>query len=223
MVKKKEKAVKSPVVAKAAAMCSRIGQRCRTRCSAVLAAKAAGLIGVMALVALGMNVWTENRVVILEADRVTQEVTAFKLIRAEEGKYVAQWNAETDVEVRALQAEQDELNKEKSKLSAAQYKKKQEALAKKIEVLKRKNEYRVRQIAAASRQAALSIQKEMGEAIKRVAKREHAGIILNSSNVIYADDETNNITDALIKEMNKAITSVTYPNPLTFQFTSGEK
>ena len=115
------------------------------------------------------------------------------------------------------------MNKEKSKLSAAQYKKKQEALAKKIEVLKRKNEYRVRQIAAASRQAALSIQKEMGEAIKRVAKREHAGIILNSSNVIYADDETNNITDALIKEMNKAITSVTYPNPLTFQFTSGEK
>lgn len=177
--------------------------------------KALGWIAAMFLVSLTVQVMTENRVVVVNPNRVSEEAVVFKKIREQQAKYEAQLNAESSVEMAALQEEQNKLEAEKKKMKADEFQKKQEALSEKIMAFKRKYAYRVRQIVTASQMAAASTEKTTNEVIKRVAKQEKAGIILSAANVMSADDKTNDITKEFVEEMNKTISEVSYPDPAT--------
>lgn len=184
--------------------------------------KALGWMTAMVLVAFSVQIMTKNRVVIVNPARVSQEASVFQEIRKTQAKYEATLNAESSVELAALQEEQKKLDQEKKKTNATEFQKKQDALNEKVMAFKRKYAYRVRQIVTASQQAAASTEKATADALKRVAERERVGIVLNTTGIMYANEKTNDITQEFIDEMNKTVPTVAYPDPATINIALGE-
>ncbi len=220
---KKEKRVNTSVIKKVTDTFSVVGNKCNNcQQSGIQTLKALGWITAMILVTFSVQIMTKNRVVIVNPTRVSQEATVFQEIRKTQAKYEATLNAESSVELAALQEEQKKLDQEKKKINAAEFQKKQDALNEKVMAFKRKYAYRIRQIVTASQQAAASTEKETAAALKRVAEREQVGIVLNTTSIMYADEKTNDITQEFIDEMNKTVPTVAYPDPATINIALGE-
>ncbi len=163
-----------------------------------------------------------KKAVIVNFEKVKQEAEAYKSILAEQRKYEEKLQAQMGLDIGALQKEDAALAAKKGKMKEADYQKEVVVLQKKAAELQQKYRYQAQQILGASQMAAEKIQADVEKTLETVATKAGAGVVLNAAVVVYANDDTNNITDCFVKELNKTVKPVAYPDPATVQLTAGE-
>lgn len=163
-----------------------------------------------------------KKTVIVNFEQVKQEAEAYKAIVAEQRKYEEKLQAQMGLDFGALQKEDADLVAKKGKMKESEYQKEVVALQKKAAELQQRYRYQAQQILGASQMAAEKIQADVEKTLEKVAKKAGAGVVLNAAVVVYANDDTNNITDCFVKELNKTIKPVAYPDPTTVNLTAGE-
>ncbi len=163
-----------------------------------------------------------KKAVIVNFEQVKQEAEAYKSILAEQRKYEEKLQAQMGLDIGALQKEDAALAAKKEKMKEADYQKEVVVLQKKAAELQQKYRYQAQQILGASQMAAEKIQADVEKTLETVATKAGAGVVLNAAVVVYANDDTNNITDCFVKELNKTVKPVAYPDPATVKLTAGE-
>lgn len=182
----------------------------------------AAVLGIIVVVAVGLCMCCRKSVAVIDFGKVRQSAEVYKSIIAEQTKYEEKLQAQLSLEAGSLQKEDQALGEQKSKLKDADYKKKAAALQKKAFELQQKYQYQAQQILAASQIAVEKIQADVEKIVAEVADDNCVGIVLNKEVTIYADEKTNDITDAFIEALNEKIKPVEYPNPETIQLNLGE-
>ncbi len=219
VTKKTKQVVKTDVKAEAKKECPITGCACL---SPKKTAFGLGVLAVMVLVALGVSSLMSNRTVIINFDKVKQEAVVYQSILTEQMQYEQKLQAKMALDFGALQKEDSELTAKKAKLKPAEFQKKVEALRAKVAAAQQKYDYELKKILAATQMAVAQVQKDIEATLEDVAESENAGVVLNTSAVVYVNDDTNDITDAFVAALNQKVKPVAYPNPDTLQIKAGE-
>ena len=195
-------------------------------CACSRTKKIAAVLGVILIAAgLGAGVCRMmccgTKTMVIDFDRVQQEATAYKAILDQQKEYEAQVQAQLAQAADALAAEEKALVDRKSSMKEAEFKKETMALQQKA--LDLQNRYRglFQQIGRASQLAAAQIQESVEETLQKVARRAGAGVVLNKAMTVHVGTK-NDLTDCLIKALNKSVKPVAYPNPSNMNPEGGQ-
>ena len=180
------------------------------------AAVLSGAVLIAAGLAFGACRWAccGTRTVVIDFDRIQQEATVYRTILEQQKNYEEKLQAELALEAGVLEKEEKKLVAQKGKLKEAEFKKKAADLQKKATELQAKYQFRYQQVGMASQLAAEQVRVPVREVLERVAKKAGAGVVLNKSVTVYAGEKAD-ITDHLIRALNKSVQPGTYPNPET--------
>lgn len=156
-----------------------------------------------------------GKIGVLDVDRLRGEAAAYKTIAAEQQKYEELWKMK-------FMAEKEVLDKEDQELAAAAKAKKMkpgelrraiEELQKKALALQKKYQAEAAKILAASKSVLTQVDELMLQAASTVAEKKGYDVVI-PDRVIYASDRAD-ITDDVIKALNKKSIQIKYPDPQT--------
>lgn len=172
-------------------------------------------ISAVVVVALLGWVWCScgSSVAVIDFNAVQMKAKVYQSVLAEQKKYEDQVRIRMVADSGDLEKEAQNLEKQKASLKPDEYQKKAVALQRKLVAVQEKYRPMVERIVAASQ---LAIREGAGkyvdEAVKQTARQKHVKVLLPKTATLYTDDCVD-VTDVFVKNLDKLIQTVPYPDP----------
>ena len=136
----------------------------------------------------------------------------YQSVIAEQRKYEEQIRVRIAADSADLEKEAQDLEKKKATLKPEEYQKKVMSLQRRFMVIQDKYRPMVERIIAASQVALKGAEKEIAQAVEQTARQKGVKVLLPVNNVLYADKKAD-MTDTFVKNLDKLVISVPYPDP----------
>jgi len=178
------------------------------------------LIGVAAVALLGFAAYkaTRPQIGIINFQTVQQKAKAYVAAAEQQKKYDEQIQAiiMKDKDFIQLEADGKKLAEQQKTLSKEEFERKSNALQAKA--LKINERYRAsfERNAMASQLALKALEKQIAEAIEATSQKTGAKVLLPVNTILYASEKAD-FTDVFVKELDKRVQDVNYPNPVTLK------
>lgn len=153
------------------------------------------------------NAMAAGDIGVLDVEKIVKESTAMKDIQNKVGKKQEEYQKEISKEESKLEAEKKAVEGKKSTLSKANSEKQAEAFEKKVESLRSNVERKQNILKKSSLDAMSKINDKIKEIVTKIAKDKGLSVVTPSSQVVYFDAK-NDITEEVLKMLNKEITKV---------------
>lgn len=173
---------------------------------------AAGLLAGVAVLAWGWCVTTRPGVGIIDFAVAQGKAKVYQSVVAEQKKYEEQIRVRIAADSVDLEKEAQELEKKKASMKAEEYQKKAMSLQRRFMVIQDKYRPMVERVIASSQIALKSAEKEIAKAIEQTARQKGVKVLLPVNSVLYADKKAD-MTDTFVKNLDKLVVSVPYPDP----------
>lgn len=174
---------------------------------------AVALVG--SVVAMGFSCVNshKNSVGVINFNAVREKAKVFTMIAQEQQKYDAVVKEKMDKELAPLQARADKLEKEKANMTGSEISKEMTSLQKKALDIQMKYRPELERNAIASQLAVKVIEPQMEEAVHATAKKENMSMVILNAQIVSVEDKSVDVTDTFVKELDKIVTTVKYPDP----------
>ena len=172
----------------------------------------AGLLVGVAVLAWGYCVTTRPGVGIIDFGAAQAKAKLYQSVITEQKKYEQQIQVRISADSVDLEKEAKELESKKDKLSSEEYQKKAQSLQRRFMVIQEKYRPAVERIVAASQIALKGAEKEIAKAVEQTAQQKGVKVLLPVNSVLYADKSAD-MTDTFVKNLDKLVQSVPYPDP----------
>ena len=174
-------------------------------------------LGVGLLVGVAALTWawcitTRPSVGIIDFGAAQAKAKLYQSVITEQRKYEEQIRVRIAADSVDIEKEAKELENKKNKLTAEEYQKKALALQRRFMVIQDKYRPAVERIMAASQIALKSAEKQIAEAVEKTARQKGVKVLLPVNSVLYADKSAD-MTDTFVKNLDKLVVSVPYPDP----------
>ena len=159
--------------------------------------------------------WCVSRpdVGVIDFNVVQAKAKVYQSVLAEQKKYEDQVRILVIADSGDLEKEGQNLEKQRATLKSEEYQKKAAALQRKIMAVQEKYRPAVERIVAASQLALREgAAKYVDEAMEKTANQKGIKVLLPKTATLYTKDSAD-VTDAFVKNLDKLIQSVPYPDP----------
>jgi len=173
---------------------------------------AAGLLAGIAVLTWGWCVTTRPGVGIIDFGAAQGKAKLYQSVIAEQRKYEEQIQKRIAADSVGIDKEAKELEKKKASMKPEEYQKKAIALQRRFAVIQDKYRPAVERIIAASQIALKGAEKEIAKAVEQTARQKGVKVLLPVNSVLYADKSAD-MTDTFVKNLDKLVVSVPYPDP----------
>lgn len=175
-------------------------------------------VAAFALLAYGMYKATRPQVGIINFQVVQQTAKVYVAVAEQQKKYDEQIQAiiMKDKDFIQLEEEGKKLAEQQKTMPKDEFERKSNALQAKA--LKINERYRAsfERNAMASQLALKALEKQIAEAIEATSRRTGAKVLLPVNTILYASEKAD-FTEDFVKELDKRVQSVNYPDPVTLQ------
>jgi len=172
----------------------------------------AGLLLGAAAVAWGWYITTRPGVGVIDFAAAQGKAKIYQSVIAEQRKYEEQIRARMMADSVDIEKEAKELESKKAKMKPEEYQKKALALQRRFAVIQDKYRPMVERVVAASQIALKKAEKEIATAVEQTARQKGVKVLLPVNSVLYADKKAD-MTDTFVKNLDKLVVSVPYPDP----------
>lgn len=155
----------------------------------------------------------ESKTLVVDFQRLWREVKVYQSISENYTAYQQGLKIKFNEGVLALQKQNQELLADKKKLGEAEFKKKTAALEQQARAMDQEYVALSKKGTAETDQVLNQLKPQVDEVLREVAKSEGAGILFNKALALYADD-AQDITDEVIKALNKKLSPVNVAAPV---------
>ena len=173
---------------------------------------AAGLLAGVAFLSWAWCVTTRPGVGVIDFAVAQGKAKVYQSVIAEQRKYEEQIRVRIAADSVDLEKEARELEKKKASMKPEEYQKKAVSLQRRFMVIQDKYRPAVERIVAASQIALKGAEKQIAEAVEQTARQNGVKVLLPVNNVLYADKKAD-MTDTFVKNLDKLVVSVPYPDP----------
>ena len=173
---------------------------------------AAGLLAGVAVLAWAWCVTTHPGVGIIDFGAAQMKAKVYQSVIAEQRKYEQQIQVRIAADSVDIEKEAKELESKKASMKPEEYQKKAMNLQRRFAVIQDKYRPAVERIVAASQIALKGAEKEIAKAVEQTAKQKGVKVLLPVNTVLYADKSAD-MTDTFVKNLDKLVQSVPYPDP----------
>lgn len=146
----------------------------------------------------------EQKIAVLDVDKIVQESKVMKDVRAKIGKKQDEFQKEISRKQNTLEAEQKKLESRKSVLSKEAYEKEQQVFEKKVEELRVFVDKKQSILKKAQVESMTKINDKMKEVVDKISKTQSIDVILSAAQTLSYKDEID-ISDHVLKELDKKI------------------
>ena len=172
----------------------------------------AGLLAGVAVLAWAWCVTTCPRVGVIDFSAAQEKAKLYQSVISEQRKYEELIRVRMLADSVSIEKEAGELEKKKASMKPEEYQKKVASLQSRFSVIQGKYRPAIERIVAASQIALKSAEKEINEAIQKTAKQKCVKVLLPKNAAVYVADSAD-LTDAFVKNLDKLVQTVTYPDP----------
>ena len=173
---------------------------------------AAGLLVGVAVLAWGWCITTRPSVGVIDFAVAQGKAKVYQSVINEQKKYEEQIRVRIAADSVGLEKEAKELEAKKTSMKSEEYQKKVTALQHRFMVIQDKYRPAVERVMAASQIALRGAEKEIAQAVEKTARQKGVKVLLPVNTVLYADKKAD-MTDTFVKNLDKLIQSVPYPDP----------
>ena len=172
----------------------------------------AGLLVGVAVLAWGWCITTRPGVGVIDFGVAQGKAKVYQSVIAEQRKYEEQIRVRIAADSVDLEKEAKELEAKKTSMKPEEYQKKALSLQRRFMVVQEKYRPAVERIVAASQVALKGAEKEIAKAVEQTARQKGVKVLLPVNSVLYADKSAD-MTDTFVKNLDKLVQSVPYPDP----------
>ena len=173
---------------------------------------AAGLLVGVAVLAWGWWITIRPGVGVIDFGVAQGKAKVYQSVIAEQRKYEEQIRVRIAADSVDLEKEAKELEAKKTSMKPEEYQKKALSLQRRFMVVQEKYRPAVERIMAASQVALKGAEKEIAKAVEQTARQKGVKVLLPVNSVLYADKSAD-MTDTFVKNLDKLVQSVPYPDP----------
>ena len=173
---------------------------------------AAGLLAGIAVLAWGWCITTRPGVGIIDFGVAQGKAKVYQSVIAEQRKYEQQIQVRIAADSVDIEKEAKDLEAKKATMKPEEYQKKVVALQRRFTVIQDKYRPAVERIVAASQIALKGAEKEIAKAVEQTARQKGVKVLLPVNSVLYADKSAD-MTDTFVKNLDKLVQTVPYPDP----------
>ncbi len=168
-------------------------------------------VAVAALLAWGICSAGRPTVGVIDFNLVQKNAKVYQYVQAEQNKYAEQIRVRIMADSKGIEADAQKLEKQKDKLKPEEYQTKVRDLQKRAAKVQEKYRPTMERIMLASQLALNGAAKEISLAVEKTAQQKGVKVLLSMNNVLYASNKVD-LTDAFVKNLDKAIQQVSYPD-----------
>ncbi len=166
-------------------------------------------VGVLALLALCVSC-SPKPIGVVDLEKLKNTADIYHLIRQEQGKNENTLNARYDIERRALAQEEQLLLQKQKSMAKEDFQKAAVQLQQKARLIQSAYQMDVERVLGASHTVVQQINQIVLDILPDVAESAGYEVILPKQGVWYASESVD-MTDVLVKELNKKTTKLVYP------------
>lgn len=174
-----------------------------------LSCLSAGLLA--AAMAVSVQAQAQN-VAIVDTQRIMRDSAATKSIGDQIAKLRASYQADITKQENELRSAEQELNKQRTIISAEAFAERRRAFEQRVGNLQRDVENRKRELDKSVQTAMGSVQKELNTIIGALVEERKFTLVLPKSQTIYHSPQME-VTDEVLKRLNSKLPSVRVPAP----------
>ncbi len=152
------------------------------------------------------------RIAVIDMKAIRKNSTAMNSIREQIGEYRAGFQGEIQKEEEELRKANQELSRQRSILSPAAFAEERKKFETRLSQVQRNVQKRRKELDLLRDTAMLEVQKVLNKIIATIAEENGLGIVLRRDNTVLAARSLE-ITEPVIKRLNKQLSSVTVPKP----------
>lgn len=165
-----------------------------------------------ALLVYGGYALTRPTVGVIDFNVVQKNAKLYQYVQAEQNKYAEQIRVRIMADSKDIEADAQKLEKQKDKMKSEEYQSKVRDLQKRAAKVQEKYRPTMERIVFASQVALNGAAKEISAAVEKTAQQKGVKVLLSMNNVLYASNKVD-LTDAFVKNLDKEIQQVAYPDP----------
>ena len=173
---------------------------------------ATGLLVGVAVLGWAWCVTTCPKVGVINFAVAQEKAKLYQSVIAEQRKYEEQIRVRIMADSVGIEKEASELDKKKNSMKPEEYQKKMASLQNRFAAIQGKYRPAIERVVAASQIALKGAEKEISEAIEKTAKQKCVKVLLPVQNTLYVD-ESADLTDVFVENLDKLIQTVPYPDP----------
>ena len=171
-----------------------------------------GLLAGVAVLTWAWCITTRPAVGVIDFGAAQAKAKLYQSVITEQRKYEEQIQVRIAADSVDLEKEAKELESKKASMKPEEYQKKAMNIQQRFMVIQNRYRPAVERIVAASQIALKSAEKEIAKAVEQTAQQKGVKVLLPVNNVLYADKKAD-MTDTFVKNLDKLIISVPYPDP----------
>ena len=172
----------------------------------------AGLLVGVAFLTWAWCVTTRPGVGVIDFAVAQGKAKVYQAVIKEQKKYEEQIRIRIAADSKDIEKEAGELEKKKDSMKPEEYQKKMMSLQNRMMIIQEKYRPAVERIVAASQIALKGAEKEIAKAVEQTAHQKGVKVLLPVNSVLYADKKAD-MTDTFVKNLDKLVQSVPYPDP----------
>ena len=172
----------------------------------------AGLLAGIVVLSWAWCITTRPGVGVIDFGVAQGKAKVYQSVIKEQRKFEEQIRARITADSGDIEKEAQELEKKKASMKPEEYQKKVLSLQNRMMVIQEKYRPAIERIMAASQVALKSAEKEIAQAVEETARQKGVKVLLPVNSVLYADRKAD-MTDAFVKNLDKLVQSVSYPDP----------
>ena len=172
----------------------------------------AGLLVGVAFLTWAWCVTTRPGVGVIDFAVAQGKAKVYQAVIKEQKKYEEQIRIRIAADSKDIEKEAGELEKKKDSMKPEEYQKKLMSLQNRMMIIQEKYRPAVERIVAASQIALKGAEKEIAKAVEQTAHQKGVKVLLPVNSVLYADKKAD-MTDTFVKNLDKLVQSVPYPDP----------
>ncbi len=169
---------------------------------------------VIAVALLGWGVYSLSRpsIGVVDFNVVQKNAKVYQYVQNEQNKYAEQIRVRIMADSKDIEADAQKLEKQKDKLKPEEYQSKVRDLQRRANKIQEKYRPTMERIMMASQVALNGAAKEISLAVEKTAQQKGLKVLLSMNNVLYASNKVD-VTDDFVKNLDKSIQQVAYPDP----------
>ena len=173
---------------------------------------ATGLLVGVAVLSWAYCITTRPAVGVIDFAAAQSKAKLYQSVIAEQKKYEQPIQLRIAADSVDIEKEAKELESKKASMKPEEYQKKAIAIQRRFMMVQEKYRPMVERIVAASQVALKSAEKEIAKAVEQTARQKGVKVLLPVNSVLYADKKAD-MTDTFVKNLDKLVQSVPYPDP----------
>lgn len=189
----------------------------KMKCNATTAGVALGALALVFSVYAGYKA-TRPQVGVINFGLVQQKAKVYKAAAEYQKKYDEQIQQiiMKDKDFVKLQEEGNQLVAQQKTMPREEFERKSQALQARAVKINEKYQDSFERNAMAAQLAMRSVEKEIAEAIEATSQKTGVKILLPVTTILYASEKAD-LSDEFVKELDKRVQDVNYPNPATLK------